>query len=94
MSNRRSRRVVVCARCQRARRHEAHGLCSPCYNQQRKTQMLPQIAGASRLDSASRLPIPAQARCPGCPDVPVCPRRALPATGYCLRCGPLARVAA
>ena len=86
MRNRRSRRIVTCARCGQARRHEAHGLCSPCYNATRPPRTVARPTPADRVDPATRLPLPAMTRCGGCADVPRCDRVARADVGYCWRC--------
>jgi hypothetical protein len=84
---------ITCAECGQARPHEAKGLCATCYNRGRRSTQPARSHARNEVTRGLR-PVPAQARCPGCPDVPRCPRAVLPGTGYCLRCGPLARVAA
>lgn len=84
------RRMITCPECGRTGLHGGYGLCKACYGR-RVREARPIGSGC---DPATRLPIPAQTRCPGCPDVPACPRAVLPGTGYCLRCGQLQQVAA
>lgn len=83
--------IIVCVDCGQTRRLEGRGRCRRCYEAARRAAVIvpnPPLL-LLQADPATRLPIPPQARCPGCPDVPVCPRAVLPGTGYCLRCGQL-----
>jgi hypothetical protein len=92
----RIRQTIICPGCGRERPHHGRGLCRTCCDRTcaRQGTRRSRAPALSWADPASRLPIPAQARCPGCPDVPACPRLALPDTGYCLRCGQLQQAAA